>query len=31
MSDVNWSELAKCFIDQWILDNPVEETEEEDE
>jgi hypothetical protein len=30
MSDVNWSELAKCFIDQWILDNPVEEEESEE-
>ena len=31
MSDVNWSELAKCFIDQWILDNPTEEETEEEE
>jgi len=30
MSDVNWSELAKCFIDQWIIDNPVEEEESEE-
>ena len=29
MSDVNWPELAKCFIDQWIIDNPVEEESEE--
>lgn len=27
LHDVNWSELAKCFIDQWIIDNPVEEEE----
>jgi hypothetical protein len=30
MSDVNWSELAKGFIDQWIIDNPVEEEESEE-
>jgi hypothetical protein len=30
LSDVNWSELAKMFIDQWVEDHP-EELEEEDE
>lgn len=30
MSDVNWSEIAKHFIDQWIIDNPVEEEESEE-
>jgi hypothetical protein len=30
MSDVNWSEIAKHFIDQWLIDNPVEEEVDEE-
>lgn len=31
MLTVNWNELAKHFIDQWIEDHPVEEEEESEE
>jgi hypothetical protein len=31
LSDVNWSELAKGFIDEWAANHPTEEETEEDE
>ena len=30
MSDVNWSELAKCFIDEWVANHQPDEVDEEE-
>jgi hypothetical protein len=30
LQTVNWSELAKGFIDQWVEDHPEEQDEEEE-
>ena len=30
LNDVNWSELAKMFIDQWVEDHAEEEEESEE-
>ena len=29
LSDVNWSELAKMFIDQWVEDHQPDEVDED--
>jgi hypothetical protein len=29
MSDVNWSELAKCFIDEWVANHQPDEVDED--
>jgi hypothetical protein len=29
MSDVNWSELAKCFIDEWVENHQPDEVDED--
>ena len=30
LSDVNWSELAKCFIDEWVANHQPDEVDEEE-
>jgi hypothetical protein len=29
MSDVNWSELAKGFIDEWVANHQPDEVDED--
>ena len=29
MSEVNWSELAKCFIDEWVENHQPDEVDED--